>query len=471
MPGRLYLKIFLSFLVVIVLAMFMVAMLFRFTEGDRFVGRFKQFARAQVVMIRTVVEGYSRTHPGATEPLQELVDQLGEAYKAKVWITDDAGSILVRSFPGPPPAGDEIAEIDGAQFSRKWEQMDGATFVKCGEDPKCVYVTIPYGGEAAIASGVIHCLYRSPVVSRHEEIFLFGLLGICVCVALLVMPISWFITRRLNGLRRVALRIADGDLSHRADVCGKDEVANVGRALNHMADSLSRMIRGSRELTANVSHELRTPLTRIRIAEEMLRRRFGDEGVAHLDSISEDVDALDHLIGRLLEFSKLDLKEIPFIMEEIEISELMEAIATRLSPIAGHRGVSMDVDLPPAVQIEGHGVTLNVALGNLFENGVKHATENGWLKISATLNPSSLVVTTENSHAPLSDEELTSIFEPFQRARGTTPKGNGLGLAIAKKIIERHNGTIYACNIPDGVRFVVELPLSGQVSGTAADCF
>jgi len=465
MPGRLYIKIFLSFIGVIVVAMFMVAMLFRFTEGEKFASRFKRLARAQVVMVRSTVEDRAAANPEyrneASEPMQDLLNKLGEAYLAKIWLTDDNGNVLVQSFKGPVPSPLELEpedDDDDDDYDHTWHHPETFQVNKCDDSPHCIYVVIPFGGTNGIESGNIHYFYQDPRITKHEKIFVLGLIGICVSVALLIMPVSWIITRRLKQLRASALRIADGDLSHRANICGKDEVTGVGRALNRMADSLSRMIRGSQELTANVSHELRTPLTRIRIAEEILQERFGEDGAAHLDSIREDVEALDKLIGRMLTLSKLDLKEDPFTIEPVDVAELTNTIADRLTPIAKHRDLTVTTDIPGEAVIEADGEALLTALGSVFENGVKHADRGGELKFSLTQDDSSVTVTTENSHSHLPEDELKAIFEPFRRAKGTVNQGTGLGLAIAHKIIERHGGTVHAENCDGGVRFVVVIP-------------
>lgn len=464
MPGRLYLKIFLSFVGVILITMFLVAGLFKHTEGTSFMNRFRRLASAQVILIRTVVEEHARAGDLGSAAMQDLLYRLDDAYMARLWITGPQGQVLAQSFPGPLPPSSELApedpNDDHDDWDDKWSQGKDFTVVDCGDGPHCVYVTIPYGGTDGLAPGTIHCYYRDPNLAHHEKAFLLGLLGICTAVALLVMPVSWFITRRLNRLRDVALQIADGDLSRRADVCGRDEVAKVGRALNAMADSLSRMIRGSRELTANVSHELRTPLTRMRIAEEMLREKYGETGSEYLDSIREDIEALDHLIGRLLDLSKLDLKENPFTMEPVDVAEIVDGCVQRLTPIAEHRHLNLAVNTLSEATMEADGEALHTALGNLVENGIKHADHAGWLRIGLRTAGNDLSFTVENSHAPLPDEELEAIFEPFRRAKGTVSQGSGLGLAIARKIIEGHGGTIRAENIDDGVRFVVRLPRS-----------
>lgn len=460
MPGRLYLKIFLSFIGVILITIMLVAILFRFTEGDKFMGRIKQFARAQVVLVRTVLEEHTLDNNNSVESKQEIVDLLAEVYQAKVWVSDESGRPIAQSFPGPLPTFSMLEVINDDPEEDELQLRDGVQISRCDDERHCIYATIPYGGDYGVTPGILHYYYYSPTPDRHEEVFFIGLFGVGITVALLILPISWFITRRLRQLREAANRIADGDLSYRVELCGADEVTKVGWAMNHMADSLERMIRGSKELTANVSHELRTPLTRIRIAEEMLRERFGDEGESYLNSIREDVDSLDHLIGRLLELSKLDLKETPFVMTSVDAAEMVDAIITHLRPIAEHNGLSMAADLPSQAFIRADGEALYHALRNLVENGVKHTEAGGEIAVTMTHDGQQCRLVMENTHAPLPSSELESIFEPFNRAKGTKPKGTGLGLAIAQKTIEGHDGAIHAENGDGTVRFVVELPVA-----------
>lgn len=466
MPGRLYFKIFFGFLGVIALTLFLVAGLFRFTEGERFKNKFRDFAKAQSGLVRSMVEERIERTPNYRDPsnhaLDDLLDMLGHSYRARLWITDASGAVIAKSFRGPLPGPEELRPDDdddpNDRDDHRYHEEGSYTYTRCGEGPHCSYIIVPFGGRRGIERGTIHFLDRDPFFERHEGRFLAGLVAICLSVALCIMPISWFITRRLKQLRGSALRIAEGDLSHRATVKGKDEVAGVGTALNQMADSLSRMIRGGQELTANVSHELRTPLTRIRIAEEMLREQFGEDSATHLDSIREDIDELDKLIGKLLTLSKLDLKEDPLTMEPVDMAELMQVALDRITPIADHREVTLTPFMVPEAELHGDGEALLTALGNILENGVKHASEGGWLNVSLNRDASSISVTTENSHTPLPEEELEAIFEPFRRARGTVNQGFGLGLAIARKIAQRHGGTLHAENCNDGVRFVLRVP-------------
>jgi two-component system sensor histidine kinase CpxA len=144
-----------------------------------------------------------------------------------------------------------------------------------------------------------------------------GLLIIGLMAALLIIPVSRIITNRLEQLRQSALFIAEGNLTHRVAIRGRDEIGDLAQAFNRMADKMEVMIRSGKELTANISHELRTPLTRIRIAEEMLREKWEsavkDQEGRYLDAIREDILELDRLIGRILELSKMEIQDSPLV--------------------------------------------------------------------------------------------------------------------------------------------------------------
>ena len=123
---------------------------------------------------------------------------------------------------------------------------------------------------------------------------------------------------------------------HRTSVKGRDEIAQLGTTFNLMAERLERMISGGKELTANVSHELRSPLARIRIAEEIIREQMkkgkSGETEKHLNHICEDIEELDRLIGRILEFSKLDIHEGAFDKSPLDLSSMLQGCSCVLKP-------------------------------------------------------------------------------------------------------------------------------------------
>ena len=236
----------------------------------------------------------------------------------------------------------------------------------------------------------------------------------------------------------------------------------LGRSFNRMADKLERMIRGGRELTANISHELRSPLARVRVAEELLKEKLkrGEyEGCyRHLDEIREDVNELDHLIGRILVLSKLDIHETVLETESINLSDIINGLLEHFRPVIEHKNLNITTDLSFDPPILGNKDALRTALSNILDNAIKFTLEEGTVTVEMHSEQDFLKISVTNSFEPLSEEDLTGIFEPFYRTEQSPESGSGLGLAIARKIIEKHGGMIEDLNADEGLKIQVRLP-------------
>jgi two-component system sensor histidine kinase CpxA len=298
---------------------------------------------------------------------------------------------------------------------------------------------------------------------HHRYQFSLGLLIIGIVVALLIIPVSKFITDRVKGLKNSALRIADGELSHRVTVKARDEIGELGIAFNQMAERLERMIVGGKELTANISHELRTPLTRIRIAQEMLAERLekGDFSrcKGRLNQIREDIEELDALIGSILELSKLDVHEMQLKHEQFCPADLLDELLEKLAPVISHKNLSVQKSLPESPEINGDRAALNMALSNILDNAAKFSPENGAIRIDMSPNGDFFNICVTNTYETLPEKDLIKIFEPFYRSKKSSATGTGLGLAIAAKIVQKHGGRIKASNARDGLEICVGLPV------------
>jgi two-component system sensor histidine kinase CpxA len=276
------------------------------------------------------------------------------------------------------------------------------------------------------------------------------------------LPVSRRITTPLNRLRDSALKIADGNLAHRATVKSRDEIGELGRAFNHMAAQLERMIRGGRELTANISHELRSPLTRIRIAEELIRERL-DRGElqsveSHLNDIREDIEELDRLVGQVLVLSKMDLREAGLNLEPFDTAGLLSELLERLRLSIGRKALKVQINLVCDSPVLGDREALRTAISNILDNAVKFAPERGRVEIEASSEEDGVRISVTNTFEALSTEDLARLFDPFYRVKPTQAGGSGLGLAITKKIIERHAGEIEATNTPEGLKIRIRIP-------------
>jgi len=456
-PGKLYLKIFLSFLAILFITEIFIFALFVMIPGKDFRAQLEHYTKGKVLIVKEIVEDKIRSAPNTelskNEPLKEFISDFGEILGAKVWLQNSDGTLPVKSFEGGVPVMVE-------QFKKK-RSRDYGSFKLYRRKHSHFYAVIPIAfpkGE----KGSIHILFGSQGLPHPEGGFALGLAIIGLIVALLIIPVSRLITDRVKQLKQSALRIAEGDLSHRAAVKGKDEIGELAQAFNHMTDKLERMITSSKELTANVSHELRTPLTRIRIAEELLREKLEKGNIKeyerHLDDIREDISELDRLTGRILELSRLDIQESPLKFESLNPSDLINDLLERLKPVMEHKDLRVKTDLSSDSPLMGDRETLRIALLNILDNAAKFTPPKGDIIVKTYSKQGFLEISVTNSFEKLAEEDLTRIFDPFHRTGRSKAVGSGLGLTITKKIIERHGGKIESFNSPGGLEIRIRLP-------------
>jgi two-component system sensor histidine kinase CpxA len=456
--SKLYIKIFLSFLLVLTVTLALIFAIFMISAGKDFHSRMGHYIRAHVLLTKELVEDKITSNPDVSIPrneaLREVIGRLGEAYSSKVWLTGGDGKPLLKSF------SDEIPNI---LSDSRWKRVEKSRHFELYRRLKGGwqwYAVIP----TQIADdrvGRLHLFFEKPE-KQHPEGFGPGLILIGIVVALLVLPLARYITKRVKGLSESASRIAEGDLSHRATVKGKDEIGELGRAFNRMADKLEKMIQSGKELTANVSHELRSPLARIRVAEELLREKL--KGVdkeswkRHLDAIREDIEELDRLIGQILHLSKMDLHDAPLKPESLDPPALMEELLERFEPAMSLKGLALTKELSFDPPLVADPEALRTALSNVLDNAVKFTPEQGTIKVTMRSKDEFFEISVTNAFDALSDEDLERIFDPFHRAEGAPKTGSGLGLAITKRIIQRHGGTIKALNSEEGLKIQMTLP-------------
>lgn len=459
-PGKLYLKIFLSFLLILIVTEVLVFGLFLFSAGKIIYSRLERHTRTQVLMLREFVEdkleSEPETLPGENKSLKDFISQLGESHGSRIWLAAPDGTQLVKSFSGEIPE-----QLQGIPERRLRDLGDFKLYTDFKKG-RFFYITIPMEvGKHGVGS--LHILSERIEKDHHQWFFALGLAAVGFVIALLVIPVSRFITQPLKQLKESALRIAEGNLSHRATVNSKDEIGELGRTFNIMADKLERMIRGGKELTANISHELRSPLARIRVAEELLREKFehGDYDQCHrqLDDIREDIEELDHLIDSILALSKLDIHERPSKQESVDLSDLIGELLEKFELALKRKNLRVATDLSFDRPFFGDRDALSTALANILDNTAKFTPENGDVTIRIHSEDDSVKIRVTNSFGTLSEEDLTGIFEPFYRTEKAHAGGSGLGLAISRKIIERHRGTIAAQNAPEGLRIEIDLPM------------
>ncbi|MFO0548828.1 MAG: HAMP domain-containing sensor histidine kinase [Polyangiaceae bacterium] len=278
--------------------------------------------------------------------------------------------------------------------------------------------------------------------------------GVAV-LAIMALSAAWLarsIVRPLRKLSRAAAELGRGNLTARADLGRADELGEVGRAFDEMATQLAELLRAEKELIANVSHELRTPLARIRVALDIASEGDADAVRESLGDITEDLAELERLVSDILTVAKLDLAEPgrdraipPLRREDIDLASLLEKAGSRLASTRPKRRVLTELE-PDLPEVVGDAVLLRRAFDNLIDNADKYTEDaEAPIRIVARRRGKEVEVEVVDQGIGIASADLSGVFRPFyrvDRSRTRATGGLGLGLALVKRIIVAHGGTI-----------------------------
>jgi len=256
--------------------------------------------------------------------------------------------------------------------------------------------------------------------------------SIAVAVGVAAYPFVRRLTGRIERLQRAVERIGGGDLTTRAEIEGRDEIASLAQSFNGSGDRIETLVETHRVLLANASHELRTPLSRIRVGLEMFRETGDAERLADIEN---DIGQLDTLIDEILTLSRLDTAPVD---TEADI-DLLGLVAEECA----HFGV--EVEGEPAL-IHGNRELLRRLVRNLVTNAQRHGEPPVEVQVTSQGQEATLIVRDAGPGIPLQDRE--KVFERFYRGRGKQgTEGYGLGLPLVHQIAEAHGGQVRITDI------------------------
>lgn len=267
-------------------------------------------------------------------------------------------------------------------------------------------------------------------------------------------------TSPLREMAAAASAMARGEYGRRVTATSRDEVGRLARAFNTMASELAEVDRMRRDLIANVSHELRTPISALQAVLENLIDGVEPPDPETLRTMLQQVERLGRLVGQLLDLSRLESGAAPLQRKPFAVKELLEQ-AVREARL-GDCPADLAVDADPALTLTGDPERVHQVVANLLANAVRHSPEGGRVRVAAGAERDRVRIEVEDEGPGVPAAERHRIFERFYRsdaARSSDDGGAGLGLAIARWIVDLHGGDIRAENLsPRGCRMVVELP-------------
>lgn len=384
---------------------------------------------------------------GNWQDIQPAVEQMGTLFGQRVVLTDTSGVVVADSqkellgkqyHPNSP----------GRPLSSRWGRETLGTLYTSPELSVETDSTSPQS------------LFRS--INRF--LLWGGLLAVAIALVI-TLVLSRHISAPIQALTLSARRLGQGDFSQRVKFQGKGELGELAQTFNSMADDLERAEELRRKMVADTAHELRTPLANIRGYLEAMRDGVMAPDTATIDSLYEEVILLSRLVDDLQELALAEAGELKISPQPEDISRLIHQAAAGARFQVAVKGVSVAVDLPdklPEVNIDAHRI--GQVLRNLLENAIAHTSQGDGITIAGREQDGWVEISVADSGEGIPAEDLPNIFERFYRvdkSRSRATGGYGLGLTIARSLVEAHGGKIKVqSELGKGSNFTFTLPLA-----------
>lgn len=381
--------------------------------------------------------------------IEPLVQQWGSVYGQRVVLTNAQGitvadsdsTLLGKPFP--------------ASYSG-WSQRP-LTVPFSTQPIGTLYISPPSTTAASLTS--LGILYHS-----LGRFFLWGgLIAIAIAIVLSYL-FSRRILRPVKSLATAARHIGRGDFSERPQVKDSSELGELAIAFNTMADDLEKAENLRRELVADTAHELRTPLSNIRGYLEAIRDGVVTPDTATINSLYEEVTLLSRLVNDLQELALAEAGQLKLTRHEEDVAAIISATVASAGAAALMKEISLDTAIPdnlPCCDIDSQRI--KQVLHNLLDNAMAHTPRHGSINVTAAQKGPWVEVSVSDSGEGIAPDQLANVFERFYRvdkSRSRATGGHGLGLTIARRLVEAHGGKIEAqSEFGKGSRFSFTLPV------------
>jgi signal transduction histidine kinase len=407
------------------------------------------------------------------ETRENMLVFFDESYNARIWVFDKQGEIITTSLKDEVHIGKSVSE----SIVRK--VMSGESVVNdlklAGLSEPMLSVAVPWGKDDNVYGGiVVHSSVSgiNDTVRNIRETILWGILIGIIFSTMMVSYLSWSISRPLQKIDSATSEIGLGNYSKRIEIDSTDEIGDLAKTINTMADKLeiidqerNKLDQIRMDFLANVSHELKTPLTAIQGFLEALQEGFINEEARpkYYDIMYHETLHMNTLLDDIMDWIKLKNRDIALVKGPIDVNALLHKIFLKFDNEAEKKNIKLIVqkteELP---KLHGDEDRIEQILSNIIMNAIKF-TEHGNVTLYAKKEVNNIVFIIKDTGIGISKTDQELIWERFfkvDRGRMKTNKGTGLGLAIVKELVELFEGKITVnSEVNKGTTFRIEIPI------------
>jgi signal transduction histidine kinase len=405
-----------------------------------FMGTFQAMsAPASIRLIRQfqayqIEESLERLRDRGPEDAAHFLDQLNRSLGATHYLTDAAGRDLIsgadrsallaipRPWIGPPVLDGRLVVVEPSPDGRY-------RLIVLASPPFNIWAFVPY-----------YLLILAAVV----------------CVSWL-MAIG--IVRPVRHVARAVARFGQGDLTMRVDARRRDEIGDLGRAFNEMAQRIETLLTAERRLLQDISHELRSPLARLNIGIELARR--ADDREAAAARLQKEADRLTALVGALIDVTRMEGDPAAHAFETVSACEIVDGVVKGCELEANARHCRIVVHNQTTRALLAHRELLWRAIENVVRNAIRYAPQETAVTVDTLDAGPDVTITVRDIGPGVPEADLARLAQPFFRvdeARDAASGGVGLGLSIASRAVQLHHGTLRVENAHPGLRVRLTLP-------------
>jgi signal transduction histidine kinase len=370
-----------------------------------------------------------------------------------------------------------------ARYMRELNQPAGTHYSICdasgydlesGEDySKLIRVSVgkerPYRGEhnqltVGLRSDEGGYIWLATIVGPSTILFAPFYILLLATVVVLYWLVTMYITRPVRQLANVVDRFGTGELTARATPRSKDEIGNLGRSFNAMAERIHTLLTAERQLLQDVSHELRSPLARLTFEAEMVRSTTDRDAAA--TRLRHEIERLSELVGILIDMARTENEHGEVKLKTLCLNDLLLVTVEDCEVEAHAAGCNINVNAPEETNLQGNAELLRRAIENVLRNAIRYAPSESIVEVRLEQEERWARITVRDYGPGIPEKLRERIFDPFFRvdaSRDERTGGLGLGLAIARRAVRVHHGDITAANASPGALLTITLPLHSEV--------
>ncbi len=288
------------------------------------------------------------------------------------------------------------------------------------------------------------------------------ILAVILTAGLVCYALASYLTAPIGKLRRATREFAKGDLQTRLNIKRRDELGELAREFDEMAERIETLVTSEKRLTQDISHELRSPLARMNVALELARAKSNDATKPMIERIETESNRLNEMISRLLVLSKLETGSETFDRREINLTKIFEQTVADANFEAQAIGKAVKIIETTPVKVFGNEILLRSAIENVLRNAVRYTKDETAVEVKLSNGSKRALISVRDFGAGVPEAEIEKLFRPFYRvhaARERKTGGIGLGLAIAERAVHAHQGSIKARNTENGLAVEISLPV------------